>query len=266
MREFVQREKVRFASGNTDCAAWHYPGTNGACVIMTGGMGVNKEPGTDRFAIRFQDSGFAVLAFDYRHIGESGGQPRQVVRIKEQLADWQAAICFAATLPGVTSPQAGDLEFLALRRPYLFRRGAEPTTGGGYRADAARRRPRCHAQRSALPDAAGHAALHLPGHPRCTWWPNRSSTAIGSPRRRTGCRRHAHHAGRNRRQSHTQPRKPVPGLAPRDRRPFGATEWPLPAWSIRTPCTDSATGPRVQRRSVRFGRARCPSGEAGASR
>ena len=145
MREFVQREKVRFASGNTDCAAWHYPGTNGACVIMTGGMGVNKEPGTDRFAIRFQDSGFAVLAFDYRHIGESGGQPRQVVRIKEQLADWQAAICFAATLPGVTSPQAGDLEFLALRRPYLFRRGAEPTTGGGYRADAARRRPRCHA-------------------------------------------------------------------------------------------------------------------------
>jgi hypothetical protein len=31
-------EKVRFASGNTDCAAWHYPGTDSACVIMTGGM------------------------------------------------------------------------------------------------------------------------------------------------------------------------------------------------------------------------------------
>lgn len=264
MREFVQREKVRFASGNTDCAAWHYPGTNGASVIMTGGMGVNKEPGTDRFAIRFQDSGFAVLAFDYRHIGESGGQPRQVVRIKEQLADWQAAICFAATLPGYI-PKSWRFGVSRSPAAISFRRGAEPTTGGGYRADAARRRPRCHAQRSALPDAAGHAALHLPGHPRCTWWPNRSSTAIGSPRRRTGCRRHAHHAGRNRRQSHTQPRKPVPGLAPRDRRPFGATEWPLPAWSIRTPVQIPLLV-LVQRRSVRFGRACCPSGEAGASR
>jgi predicted alpha/beta hydrolase len=62
---------------------------------MTGGMGVNKEPGTDRFAVRFQDSGFAVLAFDHKHLAESGGQPRQVVRIKEQLADWQAALDFA---------------------------------------------------------------------------------------------------------------------------------------------------------------------------
>ena len=50
MSELLQREKVRFSSGRTDCAAWHYPGTNGACVVMAGGMGVNKEPGTDRFA------------------------------------------------------------------------------------------------------------------------------------------------------------------------------------------------------------------------
>jgi len=36
----VQREKVRFASGGTECAAWHYPGTSGACVIMAGGGAV----------------------------------------------------------------------------------------------------------------------------------------------------------------------------------------------------------------------------------
>jgi len=81
--------------------AWHYPGTNGACVIMAGGFGVTKEPGTDLFAARFRDCGFSVLAFDYRHLGESGGQPRQVVRMREQLADWSAAIGFAAGLPGV---------------------------------------------------------------------------------------------------------------------------------------------------------------------
>jgi fermentation-respiration switch protein FrsA (DUF1100 family) len=97
----AEREKARFVSGNTECAAWHYPGSNGACVIMTGGGGVNKEPGTDLFAKRFNDAGFAVLAFDYRRLGESGGQPRQIIRMREQLADWQAAIGFASALPGV---------------------------------------------------------------------------------------------------------------------------------------------------------------------
>jgi uncharacterized protein len=95
------REKVQFTSGGTECAAWYYPGTHGGCVIMTGGFAVTKEPGTDRFARRFNDAGFAVLAFDYRHLGESGGQPRQVQRVREQLADWQAAIAFAAGRPGV---------------------------------------------------------------------------------------------------------------------------------------------------------------------
>ena len=55
---------------------------------MAGGGGVTKEPGTDLSAKRFHEAGFAVLAFDYRRLGESGGQPRQVVRIREQLTDW----------------------------------------------------------------------------------------------------------------------------------------------------------------------------------
>lgn len=97
----VGREKVRFTSGGTECAAWHYRGTSGACMIMAGGSAVTKEPGTDPFAMRFHEAGLSVLAFDYRHLGESGGQPRQVVRVSEQLADWQAAIGFAASLPEV---------------------------------------------------------------------------------------------------------------------------------------------------------------------
>jgi pimeloyl-ACP methyl ester carboxylesterase len=97
----TQRRKVSFVSAGSRCAAWHYPGDNGACVIMAAGLGVIKEPGTDRFAKRFHDAGYSVLAFDYRHLGESGGTPRQLVRINEQLSDWQAAIEFASTLPGV---------------------------------------------------------------------------------------------------------------------------------------------------------------------
>ena len=97
----AEREKVHFVSGDTTCAAWHYPATNGGCVIMAGGLAVTKEPGTDRFAKRFHEAGFTVLAFDYRHFGESGGQPRQIMRVSEQQADLQAAIDFAPTLPEV---------------------------------------------------------------------------------------------------------------------------------------------------------------------
>jgi alpha-beta hydrolase superfamily lysophospholipase len=68
---------------------------------MAGGLAVTKEPGTDRFAGRFQRAGFTVLAFDYRHLGESGGLPRQVVRIAEQLDDWDAAIATVADRPEV---------------------------------------------------------------------------------------------------------------------------------------------------------------------
>ncbi|MFE3059181.1 alpha/beta hydrolase [Nocardia sp. NPDC059239] len=97
----IEREKRRFTSGSDECVAWHYPGTNGACVIMAGAIAVTKEPGTDRFAERFHQAGFTVLAFDYRHLGESGGMPRQLVRIREQLDDWRAAIEFASALPEV---------------------------------------------------------------------------------------------------------------------------------------------------------------------
>jgi pimeloyl-ACP methyl ester carboxylesterase len=101
MQSSLRRNKVYFESSASECAAWHYPGTNGGCVVMAGGLGVTKEPATDLFAARFNDAGFSVLAFDFRGLGESGGRPRQVARIGEQQADWQAAIDFAATLAEV---------------------------------------------------------------------------------------------------------------------------------------------------------------------
>ncbi|MEU5056066.1 alpha/beta hydrolase [Streptomyces sp. NPDC001939] len=128
MRMSMEREKVRFPSGGTECAAWHYPGTNGACVIMAPGGGVTKEPGTDPFAARFHGAGFSVLAFDYRRFGESGGAPRQILDVKEQLADWRAAIACAAALPEVDparvaawgfSASGGHIFQIAARAPQL---------------------------------------------------------------------------------------------------------------------------------------------------
>lgn len=120
----AQREKVRFASGDTTCAAWHYPGTNGGCVIMAGGTAVTKEPASDLFARRFNDAGFAVLAFDHRRFGESGGTPRQVVRFGDQRADWQAAIDFAAGLPDV-DPGGISLWGFSLAGGHVFRVAAD---------------------------------------------------------------------------------------------------------------------------------------------
>ncbi len=86
------------------------------------------EPGTDLFAKRFNQAGFTVLAFDYRRFGESGGQPRQVARVGEQLADWQAAVAFAGTLPEVDparvaiwgfSSSGGHIFRVAARNPDL---------------------------------------------------------------------------------------------------------------------------------------------------
>lgn len=124
----VTRDKVSFRSGDADCAAWFYPGSNGACVIMAGGLAVTKEPGTDRFAERFNQAGYSALAFDYRRFGESGGEPRQIAKIGEQLEDWQAAIAFARTLPGVNpekiavwgfSASGGHIFIVAARNPSL---------------------------------------------------------------------------------------------------------------------------------------------------
>ncbi|MFD9124447.1 alpha/beta hydrolase [Kitasatospora sp. NPDC059571] len=115
-----RREKVRFTSGDTSCAAWHYPGSNGGCVIMAGGTSVTKEPATDLFAARFNDAGFAVLAFDHRRFGESGGTPRQIVRFDEQAADWHAAVAYAATLPDV-DPDRISLWGFSLAGGHVFR-------------------------------------------------------------------------------------------------------------------------------------------------
>jgi fermentation-respiration switch protein FrsA (DUF1100 family) len=119
------RKAIAFRSGADDCAAWHYRGSNGACVVMAGGAGVTKEPATDRFAARFHAAGYSVLAFDHRHIGESGGTPRQVVRVREQLADWEAALDCAAALPGVEAGKIAGWGF-SLAAGHLLRLAARP--------------------------------------------------------------------------------------------------------------------------------------------
>ncbi|WP_280511133.1 alpha/beta hydrolase [Nocardia farcinica] len=101
----VQRRDVEFRSDGVPCAAWLYttPGAPGPrpIVIMGHGLGAVREMRLAAFAERFAANGWSVLVFDYRHLGASGGRPRQLLDIGRQLADWRAAVAFARTLPEV---------------------------------------------------------------------------------------------------------------------------------------------------------------------
>jgi fermentation-respiration switch protein FrsA (DUF1100 family) len=100
----LTREQVRFRSGDAECAAVLVrPPASGAvpCVVLGHGFGSLKEGGPIRVAERYADAGYAGLAFDYRHFGESGGEPRQLLDIGRQLDDWRAAVDYARRLDGV---------------------------------------------------------------------------------------------------------------------------------------------------------------------
>lgn len=104
------RLDLSFESGGESCAAWFYPAQapSTACVVMAHGFGGVREARLDAYAERFQRAGHAALVFDYRHFGASSGEPRQLISIRRQLADWRAAIGFARSLDGV------DAERIAL--------------------------------------------------------------------------------------------------------------------------------------------------------
>jgi alpha/beta superfamily hydrolase len=91
------RTEVRFSSGDGECAAWFYPADNAPVVILGHGLGGVKNGGLEPFAERFAAANYAVLLFDYRHFGESSGEPRQLVSVKRQHEDWASAVRWVRT-------------------------------------------------------------------------------------------------------------------------------------------------------------------------
>ncbi|CAI8715080.1 alpha/beta hydrolase [Pseudomonas sp. IT-P291] len=91
------RQDVRFDSGETYCSAWLYlpVGVERPPIVVLGhGLGAVREMRLDAFCERFAAAGIATLAFTYRYFGDSGGRPRQLMSVKRQLADWDAALDF----------------------------------------------------------------------------------------------------------------------------------------------------------------------------
>lgn len=70
---------------------------------MGHGLGLTRHCGLREIAVAFADAGFAVLLFDYRGFGDSGGQPRQLISLRKQLEDWAAVITYARAHPEIDS-------------------------------------------------------------------------------------------------------------------------------------------------------------------
>lgn len=95
---------VTFDAHGTPCGADLYrpEGAAGPLPCLVIGHGFSGTKGLARvYAEQFAGAGFAVLVFDYRHFGVSGGQPRQIVDVRKQREDYHAAVRFARALPGI---------------------------------------------------------------------------------------------------------------------------------------------------------------------
>ncbi len=94
------------------------------CFIMGHGFGGTKDMGLESYAIRFLEADFAVLIFDYRHLGESEGEPRQLIWIPYQLEGWSSAIAYARGLKQI-DPAKIALWGTFLRRGHVIATAAK---------------------------------------------------------------------------------------------------------------------------------------------
>lgn len=91
------KEEMYFYSKNYRCSALYYR-TNlknpKGIIVMAHGLGGVKELWIDKFAEFFAENGYECFLFDYRNYGTSEGNKRQLVKVKDQLIDWNNAIDF----------------------------------------------------------------------------------------------------------------------------------------------------------------------------
>ncbi|MEA2391854.1 MAG: uncharacterized protein QOK31_1963 [Solirubrobacteraceae bacterium] len=101
----MARTEITFDSSGERCAAWLYRPDGAAptapWVVLAHGWAGTRDARLDAFAERFVAAGLGALVFDYRHFGASEGEPRQLLDIRRQLADWSAAIAYVRGLEGV---------------------------------------------------------------------------------------------------------------------------------------------------------------------
>lgn len=126
--EAAQIKKVNFTSNNQNLVGNLYlpddyqEETKLPGVVVTGAWTTVKEQMPATYAEALADRGYAVLAFDFRNWGESGGKERQLENPTNKTQDIIAAANYLTTRPEVDSDRIAGLGICA---------------SAGYMADAA---------------------------------------------------------------------------------------------------------------------------------
>jgi hypothetical protein len=104
------RDDIEFSSAGLTLRGWYYRPKElprAPAIIMSHGFSAVKEQGLSGFAEKFQAAGFAVLVFDYRHLGASDGADRGRVIPQEQHDDLRAAIAWLCARDDVDASRIG---------------------------------------------------------------------------------------------------------------------------------------------------------------
>ncbi|MFO7833757.1 MAG: alpha/beta fold hydrolase [Halohasta sp.] len=94
-REAYSTRDVEFDSDGETCRGTLYlpdRPDHPPVVVMAPGLGFWQSFGLPAVAERFAEAGYAAFTFDYRHHGDSDGEPRGLVSPAKQVDDYEAAI------------------------------------------------------------------------------------------------------------------------------------------------------------------------------
>src|SRR5579884_1635601 len=109
----MHQKAIRFWSEGIECAGTLYlpdtltPGKKAPAVVLGHGTTFVREMHLPVFAQHFAEAGLIALAIDYRYLGESGGEPRQMVNPREQVEDYRNAISWLEQQPEVDAEHIG---------------------------------------------------------------------------------------------------------------------------------------------------------------
>jgi hypothetical protein len=105
------RREIAFPSQGVECRGWLYLPDDlqgrAPAIVMANAISAIKEITLPGYAERFAEAGFVALAFDYRHYGDSDGEPRNHVDPHEQQQDIRNAITWLRAQPEVDPHRIG---------------------------------------------------------------------------------------------------------------------------------------------------------------
>jgi dienelactone hydrolase len=106
----LETQPVGFMSHGTRCAAWLTLPTGAGphpAVVLAHGLGGTHDMMISQYEQHFAAAGIATLAFDYRNMGASDGQPRQRIVMRRLRQDVASAVGFLRDQPDIDAKRVG---------------------------------------------------------------------------------------------------------------------------------------------------------------